>query len=425
MACCIAITLNSTYAQLSEEKNHDFLKKYKAPDFKLKRFDIFLNMYGGELANNSSEKKVAFYENVRLYYSQYSNMKKYQGSFKTTLSSEISLSKEPMIESFSSSVYLSFRTENRFYFKPKWFFGVYGDVSASHYYHNATGQDRDLYVSVGFSPTVAIGYGRLEPIQYARNAMDIERQLTKGKRLNIPYSLSQLTEIADELAVINNVRFYDFRLRRIEQFEAIDQVLRKIGGVNEFDMAYFAHLSDAYLYAQNFQRFSGFRNELGFINATNLNNNISDNINNGRVNTAYYYNVSYNLPASYALQHTFMGTAIFGANTYDVLNSLEATIFGKGAWFMGGYELGLFPTTRTNFNFGTRVGINLMSEGFVGDVYANGSVYLSPQFRISFEANFTPEDNYFEHPFRSIPNLSTSNSEYSIGGGIRLNYAIF
>jgi hypothetical protein len=63
--------------------------------------------------------------------------------------------------------------------------------------------------------------------------------LTKGNRLNKPCSLDQLNIIADQLAVMNNVRFYDFRLRRIEQFEAIDKTLHEIGGVSEFDMTYF------------------------------------------------------------------------------------------------------------------------------------------------------------------------------------------
>ena len=41
--------------------------------------------------------------------------------------------------------------------------------------------------------------------------MDIEKSLTKGGRLRTDYTKGQLKMIADEIARINNVRFYDFR----------------------------------------------------------------------------------------------------------------------------------------------------------------------------------------------------------------------
>jgi hypothetical protein len=39
--------------------------------------------------------------------------------------------------------------------------------------------------------------------------MDIERSLKKGGRLQGDYSSEQLKRLADEIAVINNVRFFD------------------------------------------------------------------------------------------------------------------------------------------------------------------------------------------------------------------------
>jgi hypothetical protein len=410
---------------MSNEKKYDFLRNYKAPDFKQKRLNFRLDLSGG---NHSLSTSVvgSFNERTSLSYWQYSNSQKYQGNFLAHVNSVINWEKSDLGSSFAASTSTSLRTTNRFYIKPNWFIGVYGTGVIGHSFRSSSEFDKSERIGLSLSPTVSIGNGRLEPIQYARNAMDIEKQLNRGNRLTDPYTIEELNQIAEQLAIINNVRFYDFRLRRIEQFEAIDETLREIGGINEFDVSYFAHLADAYLYAQNFSRYSGYRVELGITSASRFDHSFTEVLtNNQNFNSSNLYSyLSYNLPQSYAIQHTFFTSAIAGGVAFKDSNMDEFAI-EQNAWVNLGYELGIYPTTRTNFNFGAKAGAELTNFTFGTDVYLNGAVYLSPQFRLSFEANFSPKSDYVAPVFMAIPSISTRSHNYVLGGSVSLQYAIF
>lgn len=425
IACCTVLMSNTIYGQLSKEKKYEFLRNYEAPNFKQKRLNLYFDLGGGSKAKFSNNTG-HFAERTSLGYYQYSNMNNYQGDFSSHISSRINWDKSDLGSTFFSSNSLGMRTTNRFYFNPKWFVGVFGAAVVGHQYRSELELDDMEAIGLSIEPTLSIGSGRLEPIQYARNAMDIEKQLKKGNRLGDDYSISELNQIADQLAQINNVRFYDFRLRRIEQFEAIDATLREIGGISDFDVAYFAHLADAYLYAQSFRRASGFRNEVGIASSTRLDHSISSVEVNDRLrysaNLYYYY--SYNLPQSYAIQHTLFTSAIIGVNAYKDSN-IEEPYIEQNGWINLGYEVGVFPTTRTNFNFGVKAGVESSGADFGSELYANGAVYLSPQFRLSFEANYSPESDYRAPYFMAIPSIRADSYEYTFGGSISIQYAIF
>ncbi|MFT5822103.1 MAG: hypothetical protein ACI8ZM_003359 [Crocinitomix sp.] len=425
IVCCIATRFNSAYSQLSNEKKYDFLKNYKAPDFKQRRLSIDFDLGGGNNALYST-KAGYFSENTSLRYYQYANTQKYQGNFLGYFQSRINWDKSDLGTSFYSATGLGLRTTNRFYFKSNWFVGVHGDMQLGHLYRSDPEPEDMESFGASVRPSFSIGNGRLEPIQYARNAMDIEKQLKRGNRLTDPYSIADLNKIAERLAVINNVRFYDYRLRRIEQFEAIDATLKEIGGINEFDIAYFAHLADAYLYAQNFRRFSGVRNELGIASLFRFDHQFADVEPNNRrtYGSNLYYYLSYNLPQSYGFQHTFFTSAIAGIMEYDH-SGLEVPYSEGNAWVNVGYELGVYPTTRTNINFGVKAGANFADFATGAEMYANGAVYLSPQFRLSFEANYSPESDYVAPYFMAIPSISSPSKSYALGGSISLSYAIF
>ncbi|NOQ74036.1 MAG: hypothetical protein GQ574_18665 [Crocinitomix sp.] len=424
LACCIVTMFNTAYSQLSKEKKYEFLRAYKAPDFKQKRFDIALDLGGGSNALSTSTTG-RFSEYTDFGYSQYSNSQKYQGLFRTYLNSRINWNKSDIDELFAASTGVGVSTINRFYFKPNWFVGVYGFASLRNWHRNETGFTNSNSLGFTVSPTIAIGKGRLEPIQYARNAMDIERQLNRGGRLSKPYSISELNRIADQLAIINNVRFYDFRLRRIEQFEAIDATLRDIGGVSEFDVAYFANLADAYLYAQNFQRFSGFRNEIGITSQARIHNAlfVDEPSNSESYASNLYYNLSYNFAQSYAIQHTLFTNVLAGY--YRIKSPGNGPNEGANGLLSAGYELGIYPTTRTNLNLGVKAGVDVVNVDYLTSVYANGSIYLSPQFRLAFEVNYSPDTHYFESVYVPFPSVDSREFDFVMGGSVSLRYAIF
>lgn len=426
MACCLAITLNSTYAQSNNNKNSNFLRDYKAPDFKQKRFDIGLRLNGGG-GSFASSTVGRFQENSDFRFLQFSNSANYQGNLSASLFTDIRFSKasanDVEFKSFSMNYSAGLNTNNRFFFKNEWFIGLHNRGVVS--YGSATESDvSNSSLNLSMIPAMSIGNGRMEPVSYARTAMDIEKSLAKGNRLGVEYDEGQLKTIADELAQINNVRFYDFRLRRIEQFEALDRLMREVGGVSDFDMAYFSYLSDAYLYAQSFTRFSGFRSEIGIANRTQLIfQNPGDELYQ-TYNLMAYANVIYDLPKSYAVQHTFEAGVISGMQ-FDEDNGIATSTFPT--WVTGDYRLGLFPTTRTNLNLGVRGGVVYDQKiEATSSLYANGSIYLSPQFRLSFNASARLGGQYDSHAFGYlIPSPVNSFKGFSFSGGLSLNYAIF
>ncbi len=389
------------FGQSFGDKDKDFLRNYKAPDFKLKRLDLNFNVNGDDF-NNTVGKQSSFNEHTSLYYEQYSNSQKYQGFLSVNLTSNIGWHKTKLIEETFSNTGVYLNTENRFYFKPKWFVGVHGFLNVTHFYNNYSGLTPVSTVVSNITPLVSIGNGRLEPVQYARNAMDIEKLLSKGNRLSKSYSISELTVIADKIAEINNVRYFDFRLRRIEQFEALDQTMKEVGGVSEFDMTYFVYLADAYLYAKNFVRYSGFRHELGVLPIGG------------------FYKMNYDIPASYAVQHNFNANVLGG--DYYYFNNFT----GFDVTVTGGYELGLYPNTRTNFNAGVQVGTSIVYQNVVAKLYTTSYIYLSPRFRLSFDASYqignggmTSDLYYLLSPH------SLSMNGYRLNASVGLSYAIF
>ncbi len=423
LVCCFAISLSYTYAQSSVDKEYHFLREYKAPDFKQKRFDIGLNLYGSGVTGGI--KLHSFNERSNFNYSQYANSARYQGSLNVGLLTDIALYKNEDFKDFSMEYDIVLNTQNRFFFNKEWFIGFHSNGAIGYESEtdsNPSGKNTELSVSI--VPALSIGNGRLEPVTYARSAMDIEKSLTKGGRLRTDYTKGQLKMIADELARINNVRFYDFRLRRIEQFEALDNLMKEVGGVSDFDMVYFSHLSDAYLYAQSFTRYSGFRTELGIVNKTDIRLWNPNDVLYQRYNISGFANVIYDLPKTYAIQHTFSAGAMGGP---ELIENNGIAVSTTPMWLTGEYRLGLFPTTRTNLNFGVKAGMYYEEEvGTAVGFYSNGSIYLSPQFRLSFNAGVKWGENYVEHSTGGIiPSVYNSYDGLTFRGGITLNYAIF
>jgi len=390
----------TTIAQTSGDKNQNFLRNYKAPDFKQRQLNLSFSANGNSSSNTVAGNRLG--ENTDLFYFQYSNSQKYQGNFSVNFQSSLNWEKSDVFERTSAVTGIYLNTQNRFYFKPKWFVGVHGFVNINHVYNNQTAMTTTSIFDGDLIPLVSIGNGRLEPIQYARNAMDIEKLLSKGNRLSKSYSMGELQLIADKLAEINNVRYFDYRLRRVEQFEALDKTLQEVGGISEFDITYFAHLADAYLYANNFIRYSGFRQELGILPVGG------------------FYQMNYDIPVSYAIQHNFKANVVAAEYYYnDFLSDFGVAV-------TGGYEFGFYPTTRTNFNAGIEVGTAYENLDLGAKLYTNSYIYMSPRFRISFEASLSvgtgkvaTDMNYFFAP------ETIATNGHLFNGKVGLSYAIF
>lgn len=420
---------NVSYGQFTDEINSDFLRNYKAPDFKFRRFDVQLNGSGMNTTAFSGVSNYYLNQLSALSYQQYANSQRYQGTFYAGVSSSINRTKNLATDQFVFGLGSATSSRNYFYIRPNFFIGAH---------HNLGFISRSARVNKSFSSSqvvifgtevISAGFGRLEPIQYARNAMDIQRSLTKGGRLASPYSLEELTILSDEIARLNNVRFYDFRLRRIEQFEALDKTMQSLGRVSDFDMTYFAYLADAYLYAQSFARFSGFRQEFGLAANTDYNRYKNDDpfdIGSSSSSSfgSLFYNAIYELPVSYKMQHTLEALATISYDSDGVSQVFSDHLVGHVS---SRYTLGFYPTTRTNYNVGAFAGASIGNDfGYSAGLFANGYIYLSPQFRLGGDIMTSYGDGYINNPLQRIwRDNGSSINDFYITGRITLNYAIF
>lgn len=425
MGVLVLYPLFKTYAQTEPVDKKNFMKNYQAPDFKVRSLNF--SIYGGSSGITYQENSESSLQNTnQITYGMFSNQSNYQGNHVLSFSSQIRYKKNSTEQNFSFFPSISQETNNRFYWNDKWFFGLHNRANVVFNVRKANGINSDNF-SFRLSPVFSVGVGRVEPVQYARNAMDIERLLNRGERLNQELSPGQLNTLANRLAEINNVRFYDFRLRRIEQFEELDKTIRDMGIVNEFDIRYFSHLSDAYLYALNNTRQSGMRQEFGLVN--NIYHSESLNVDHfvESIHSLLFYNFEYYLPQSYAVQHSlrFSFSAGFEGYRSSVPNVPSQGDWDQRTWTNLSYTLGLFPTTRTGISFSAAGGL---SDAKVAGIFGlNGYYYFSPRARLSLEGRFTTnEENYDDHSLNHIL-VSTYARPYRMQHqvSLRFNYAIF
>jgi hypothetical protein len=98
-----------------------------------------------------------------------------------------------------------------------------------------------------------------------------------------------------------------------------------------------------------------------------------------------FYSFLYEIPASYAIQYS-----IFANTTAGIEGEIFEGYFSNAfiTTLSAGYTLGLYPTTRTNMNFGVEIGTELIDLALGALLFTNGDVYLSPRFRLNYSANF-------------------------------------
>jgi hypothetical protein len=410
-------SFNST-AQLSDE---NFMRDYVAPDFKLRQLSVN-GRSSGDGFKTELDEQYQFSLGANLNFSKISNNQKYQGTinsafgFSTNYSSS---SISPQVLSINAS--LQNKMINRFYFNDKWFWGAHdnsflGLAYAHPFSDTLTGIGTYL---MNFRPAVSIGFGRVEWVQFARQALDIERSLFQSKRLDESYTEQDRKLVADKIAQIRNRRYYDFRIGRIDQLQALDSLYAKEGLTNNADIIYFSELQDAYFFSYYTDRLSGFRHELGVV----------EGIDYSEVNgltgseTFGFYSFSYFLPQSYAIQHNFE-LSVMGGIDANLLSSTS----DYPVWADVNYTFGLYPTTRTYLGLTTTAGFNYdVHAGYICGLSLDTYYYISPRLRFSARAGFQQGDNYFSHSYDHVAVLNNTRAtkEFDFNFNAGLSFEIF
>ncbi len=277
------------FSPLLNAQYTDFdISTYKLPDIKTSNLDFTFDFYHSivnykvdlnsttQLDYNTRNFGGLF--NTRFY--NFRNSSNYQGSqsayinvspdYNKTSESDGDASKDnDFIVSGNLSSY------NRFYNSSSNFIEV--DPSVTYSYNNSyqssnstSQRNRQNYFTI--SAPVSVGHGRIEPVEDARLAVYILDELSKHGRIIKQPSEAKILELAAEISKIKRKRFFDTRIRRIAELQAVDSFLVANNIVSSNDIVYFTQLSDQWDYASGPVRNSGFAVNVGINDEISLSN---------------------------------------------------------------------------------------------------------------------------------------------------------
>ena len=166
---------------------------------------------------------------------------------------------------------------------------------------------------------LSIGIGRIEQVQDARHAIYLLSELSKVERVTSDKSDQDIIRFAELISRLKNERFFDSRLRNIEEIKAVDSFLVANDYVLNSDATYFTTLSDFWRYGNYPVRESGTR--FAYVIAPEYNFERYNNPDDGYL----YDHGKYNL-------HAFSGTSGF-----ELLHEKPINIFFQNSMILSAY----------------------------------------------------------------------------------------
>ena len=318
------------------------LSQYKLPDIKLNKLDFNFDLYHVK-DNNITQQSLLderksivnnFSGSLNLTYFHYRNSEKYQGDLTAGINSQPSINSNRLngLESTDNSLSTGFSvySTNRFFNLKQYFLEVDPLLSENiqilktHDETSSTSTTDDRYhnYSTSISVPVSIGHGRIEPVEDARLAIYILEELNKAGRISTLPPDNVVIEMAKEISKIKNKRFFDSRLRKIEELQSIDSFLVANNIISAHDISYFAVLNDQWDYASGPVRETGFAISAGFDNNISLSktNNEITTIGNATVVNEYASDI-YDLGGFLSIRYA-KPVNLYWQNSLDAKSSL-------------------------------------------------------------------------------------------------------
>lgn len=109
------------------------------------------------------------------------------------------------------------------------------------------------------------GYGRIERVEDARQMVFLLQDLQKNGRLKKVPTGEDIIALSETASIIKNKRFFDSRIRKIEELKAMDAKLKELGLITDDDITYYTSLNDMWNYGDQFVRLSGYRFYVGAV----------------------------------------------------------------------------------------------------------------------------------------------------------------
>jgi hypothetical protein len=275
--CCFSTVL---HAQLDTFD----LSRYKMPDIKYRQLDFRLNLGGNnslsknESVNNSLKYSTFESSNdLNIEYRAYKNSEYIQSEQNFIIGSGSEFKKDKddgeIIYKYSNiSPFLEFTSENRFYRQHQFFFETGFKVYGYGLWQKT--DDKDAYsvtktdnISADIEVPLLIGKGRIEQIQDARLAIYILEELQKAGRIARLPDNQEIKEFSQLISTLKNERYFDYRIKKMEEIEKVDSFLQARGIITGADARYFTIVNDNWDFSQGPVRESGKRLSGGLIPA--------------------------------------------------------------------------------------------------------------------------------------------------------------
>ena len=272
----------------SQDEYTDFdIGKYFTPNIVRNQLEINLDLYSDYSRNDYSysdsddrlDKNSIFSGNISSSFSHYLNTRKRISSLVVELSFKedySSLKNKKTFVSDNSTIedkYVGINSVNSLFlnWSNKWYFskliymdyGIYSRFSYNFKQGKIIEQERDsIKKQKGFasniSPRLGIGYGRIENVQDARQAVYIVNALSKKKVLTRNLTNDELFELSQKISTVKNKRFLDSRLHLIDEVTSVDSFFVSNNLLADNGAAYFTTLYDMWQYGDLFARKSGY-----------------------------------------------------------------------------------------------------------------------------------------------------------------------
>ena len=417
-----------------------------------------LNLYNELFEHSASSKKYDLMGHVTSTFWHYVNTRKKISNLGISLILDEGYSFQKTNQSALSNTFWNQNTvisENStgVYWSNKWYlsklfylnYSIY-DCRMSYYFtqnkikaDSGEGKPKKNAFGFKFFSGLGMGYGRMEDVEDARQAVYIANALSKKNVLTRNLSNEELFELSQKISTVKNKRFLDSRLHLTDEISTVDSFFVNKNLLNDTGAAYFTTLYDMWQYGALYSRQSGY--ELSFsvhpYYTYNHTKELTDIevINNSHQATLEAHLVfNYEKPVKLNWQHSVeTGTyASFqqgkaGETDFNSLFSTKTKTFS--AW--ASYSLSYYPNTRTQIRATAAQQIRKIKQtdyahytyyNYTPWINVDISYYFSPH--LSIAGNFNLNYEYYYNKNNDTAGYSKLN-KFNTLFNIQFIYSIF
>lgn len=360
----------------AQDKNFD-LSKYKFPDYKRHELEFSFNSNGSNYKRYyeipaTSSYKASLYDDSESYFNSHLQGYYYFTNYKrnridwinTSIKEDYQFTKsenvgsyyknsQPHFETSFSAKRRNYITEDKFFWEGSTHLGV------SLNKRKITYDDRPMETSTSnyfsFNAGIGIGTGRIEHVNDLWQGYYILEKLKNQNSIKQELKEDDVYEFSRFISKLNNKRFFDYRLRKIAELQALDSVLRKQNLIINDDITYFTTLNDYWSFPIYFDRKTG--KEVGFnvmpqyYHDYDKSASYKNTSNAVFLESKFYFDHSKQINLNWERDFHFdlINTTLLSEESDENTNTKKNQVATNAS-----FDYGYFPNTRTRVQFGCK-----------------------------------------------------------------------